>query len=249
MKYALVGYGRMGRAIEEQAGRRGHELVGTFDPERGLGGPRLDPAALGGAEVAFEFSTPAAAEANVTALVRAGLGVVCGTTGWVPGAELLEAAREGRRGLVIAPNFSIGMNLFYRLTREAGRLFGAAALHDPYVVETHHRGKRDCPSGTARRLAEILIEVDPRLRTIQAGNPPERLADGAVHVASVRAGVEPGTHVVGFDGPIDCITLQHSARNREGFALGAVRAGEWIRELPGFHGFDALVERFLLNGE
>jgi len=249
MRYALVGYGRMGRAIEEQAARRGHELVATFDPEQGLGGSSLDQAALGGAEVAFEFSTPAAAESNVNALVGAGLGVVCGTTGWVPDGPLLEAAGRGPHGVVIAPNFSIGMNLFYRLTREAGRLFGSAALHDAYVVETHHRGKRDCPSGTARQLAEILIEVDPRLDTVQEGNPPDRLAEGAIHVASVRAGAEPGTHVVGFDGPIDRITLQHSARSREGFALGAVRAGEWIRGLPGLHAFDALLERFLLNGD
>jgi 4-hydroxy-tetrahydrodipicolinate reductase len=221
--------------------------VGAFDPELGLGGSRLDPAALGDAEVAFEFSAPTVAEANVTALVEAGLGVVCGTTGWSPGETLLEAARRGPHGLVVAPNFSIGMNLFYRLTREAGRLFGSAALHDAYVVETHHRGKRDCPSGTARQLARILVEADPRLNSIQEGNPPERLAEGALHVASVRAGAEPGTHVVGFDGAIDRITLQHSARSREGFALGAVRAAEWILELPGPHDFDALLERFLLN--
>jgi 4-hydroxy-tetrahydrodipicolinate reductase len=247
VKYALVGYGRMGRAIEQQASARGHELCAVHDPELGRGGRRLDQAALEGAEVAFEFSAPAVARDNVAALIAAGVAVVCGTTGWQLEGELLEAARRAPAGVVVAPNFSVGMNLFYRLIEEAARLFGAAGLHDPYVVETHHRGKRDCPSGTARRLAEILVEHDPRLRGVQEGNPEERLPDGTVHVASVRAGAEPGTHVVGFDGPTDRIVLQHSARSREGFALGAVLAAEWLEGRKGLHGFAELLERSLLK--
>jgi 4-hydroxy-tetrahydrodipicolinate reductase len=200
---------------------------------------------LAAAEVVFEFSTAAAAEANVLALLRAGLAVVCGTTGWRPGEAVGAAVRESGAGLIIAPNFSVGINLFYRLTRRAAQLFGAAGLYEPFVWESHHRAKRDMPSGTAHRLAEILVEYDPRLERYHAGNADAPLPRNVLHVTSVRAGSEPGTHEVGFDGAHDRITLRHSARSRASFALGAVLAGEWIRGKPGQHDFDEILDDLL----
>jgi 4-hydroxy-tetrahydrodipicolinate reductase len=242
LKFALVGHGKMGRAVEEQAGARGHEVVGRFDLEDA---EAISAERLAGVEVAFEFSVPDAAARNVRALLDAGVSVVCGTTGWTPSPEINELARERRVGAVVAPNFSIGMNLFYRLVRETGRILGAAGQHEPYVVETHHRAKLDCPSGTARRLAEILVQSDPRVSGAHEGNPPEPLPPDLLHVASVRAGHEPGTHVVGYDGKHDAIVLRHTARGREGLALGAVMAAEWVQGKSGLFTFEPVIDELL----
>lgn len=251
MRYALVGYGRMGQAIQAIAARRGHELVAVVDPaaEAPNVSRRLNSRSLTGVEVAFEFTAPSSAQANVLALLDAGVGVVCGTTGWdtaSPGLE--EAVRAAKGGLLVAPNFSIGMNLFCRVVAEAARTFGAATLHDPFVLEAHHRGKADAPSGTARRLGELILAGDARYHAVHAGNPPGPLGPGTVHVASVRAGHEPGTHTVGFDGEDDVVTLTHRARGRGGFALGAVLGGEWLVGRRGMHGFDEVVEHLLEGG-
>lgn len=246
MKYAIVGYGRMGRAIEVEARARGHEQVAIADePEPGT---ELDIEALSDADVVFEFTTAEAAEANVLALSRAERAVVCGTTGWCVSETLRAAAQRSGAGLVVAPNFSVGMALFYRLIREAARWFGAAGLHEPYVREGHHRAKRDMPSGTARRLAEILVDGDPRLESYHTGYLEGPLPPSVLHVSSVRAGAEPGTHEVGFDGAHDRVVLQHSARSRAGFALGAVLAGEWVRDKSGWHEFDEVLDDLLRAG-
>ncbi len=250
MNYAVVGFGKMGRAVDEQASRRGHHRVRIVDPDASgrLASKRLDPDRLRGADVAFEFTAPAAAEGNVVALLEAGIPVVCGTTGWTPGASVRRAARRSGVAAVVAPNFSVGMHLFLELVENAARVVGAAGLHDPYVLELHHRGKADAPSGTARRIAEVIARADPRAPTPRAGALDGRLPDGAIHVASVRAGHEPGTHVVGFDGEFDVIELAHRARGRSGFALGAVLAGEWISGKRGVHGFDVVVRALTHKG-
>jgi len=241
VRYALVGHGRMGRAIETAAADRGHQRVASVDSAD----VAIDAASLAGAEVAFEFTRPEAAASNVLALLAAGVGVICGTTGWSPDRAIDRSAGAAAGGLIVAPNFSIGVNLFFRMTRQAGRMLAAAGIHQPFVSEMHHRGKLDAPSGTARRLAEILIEEDPRLGGMLAGNPDGPLPPDMLQVVSVRAGGEPGTHTVGFDGEQDRIVLQHSARSRAGFALGAVIGAEWIRDKQGMHGFDEVLDDLL----
>ena len=233
----------MGRAIEDEAARRGHEKVAEVELATAtlLEREGLLPADLGRPDVAFEFTVPAAAEANVRALLRAGVPVVCGTTGWEPSPALLDALARSRAGAVISPNFSLGMALFRGLVRDAGRRVAATRLHRPWVFEAHHTGKADAPSGTARQLARILLEADPRWTRVQEGNPQGRLADDALQVVSLRSGAEPGTHTVGFDGEYDRITLTHSARSRSAFAIGAVLAAEWIRGRAGLHTFDEVV--------
>lgn len=245
MKFALVGYGRMGHAIERQAVARGHELAATLDAGAM---DTAGPGSFDGVDVALEFTRPEAAGGNVLRLLQCGIPVVCGTTGWTPGASVERAARERGVGAVIAPNFSVGMNLFYRLAREAARLFGEAGLHQPYLLEAHHRAKRDVPSGTSRRLAQIVIAQDPRLTGVHEGNPSEPLPPDQLHVASIRAGSEPGTHVLGFDGEHDAVLLKHSARGRAGFALGAVMAAEWVRERGGLHDFEPVLDALLESG-
>jgi len=246
MIYALVGTGRMGAAVEIEAGRRGHRKVGEFDPGRGgSSSATIDPSTLGRPEVAFEFTEPSAAEENLVTLLQAGIPVVCGTTGWNPTPKLEAALSGSEAGAIIAPNFSIGMLLFSRLTREAGRLLGSAGLHRPWIFESHHTGKKDAPSGTARHLADLILEVDPRMRDVVVGNPDERLPEDALQVVSLRSGSEPGTHTVGFDGEYDRITLSHRARSRAGFAIGAVIAAEWLVGKKGLHRFEDVVDALL----
>lgn len=243
MRYALIGTGRMGRAIEVEAARRGHEKVSELDAAASgrLMREALEADDLGRPDVAFEFTAPAAAERHLRALLRVGIPVVCGTTGWELGPELRSALVRSPSGTVVSPNYSVGMALFRALVREAGRRVSAAGLHRPWIFEAHHTGKADAPSGTARELARILREVDPRLESVCEGNPTGALPDGALHVVSLRAGSEPGTHTVGFEGEHDRITLTHGARSRSGFAIGAVLAAEWIRGRPGLHEFDEVV--------
>jgi 4-hydroxy-tetrahydrodipicolinate reductase len=227
VRYALVGYGKMGRAIEAAAARRGHVLAAIVD--RSAAGKQvkrsIDRVAWRGIGVAFEFTTPASAKQNVIALLTRGVPVVCGTTGWDPAdTEVQRAARAAKSGAVVAPNYSVGMALFYGAVSEAARRYLAVEGYDPWVAEWHHKAKLDAPSGTALRLAKL------------AGVPA---------VAAVRAGHEPGRHVVGFDGPHDAVTLEHVARGRSGFAEGAVIAAEWLLRRRGIHRFEEVVEELV----
>lgn len=237
MNYALIGYGKMGRAVEIEAARRGHER--TVIVTRG----RWTKRSLSGVDVAFEFTEPASAEQNVIALLALGIPVVCGTTGWDPGSTRVQrAARDGGAGLIAAPNFSVGMGLFFRITSAAVRALRSAEGYDPYVLEFHHRQKLDAPSGTALRLAQLVQSGDPRIRSIHQGPLLGKLPEGAMHVTGVRAGHEPGTHTVGFEGEHDSIQLTHRARGRAGAALGAVLAAEWLPNRPGIHSFDEVLD-------
>jgi len=246
LNYALVGHGRMGRAVGRQADARGHRRVAVFDPEKG--DATLDPRRMEGAGLAFEFTVPDAAEGNVCALLEAGISVVSGTTGWEPSASLRKLAERGEAAFVLAPNFSIGVHLFFRIAEQAARTFGVLGLHDPFIQEEHHRGKIDAPSGTARRLAALVVDADPRLDGVVEGHPSAALPPGKLQVVSTRAGTETGTHRIGFDGLHDLVTIEHRARGREGFALGAVLTAEWLEGRSGNHGFDEVLEA-ILRGE
>ena len=208
MKIAIVGYGKMGRMAEQAAAARGHEVVARV----GRGG--LAAGGLDGAEAAIEFSTPEAAVPNVTRLLELGLPVVVGTTGWYARLDEVKRLVEERGGsLVYGANFSVGMNLFFELAREAARLFARFEEFDPFLVEHHHKFKKDAPSGTALVIAR-------RMRESYGGRLPEAI--------SLRAGYAPGTHEVGFDAEAETVTLTHTARSRQGFAAGAVFAAEQI---------------------
>ena len=241
MKVALIGYGRMGHVVEAVAAARGHEVVARLDV-----GDRIDRASLSGAEVAVDFTVPDAVEANAHRIAEAGTDLVIGTTGWYERTKDVEAlVRDAGIGCVWSPNFSLGVQLFFRLAREAGRLANALEEYDVHVHEAHHRHKLDHPSGTARKLADILVEALAR-KTAWREGPSEGAPDPSVlWVSSARAGEIPGTHEVGLEGPADSIVLTHVARGREGFAGGAVAAAEWVRGRKGFFGMDdMLAERF-----
>ncbi len=245
MRIALVGYGKMGRAVEAAALSRGHTLGPIVD--RAARDRRvvrtIGEATWRGVAVAFEFSEAGAARDHVVELLRRGIPVVCGTTGWDAADVMVRrAARASKAGAVIAPNFSIGMGLFYAAVSDAARRYLAVGGFDPWIAEWHHRAKADAPSGTAKRLAALVAGAGPAGTAVREGLPIAPLAPGDVHLAAVRAGSQPGRHLVGFDGPHDAVTFEHVARGREGFADGAVRAAEWLRGRRGLHGFDEVLD-------
>ncbi len=244
MKLALVGYGKMGRAVEDVALERGHQVVARIDPT--LDTSEIGAATLGGADVAIEFTVPDVAVDNITALAAAGVDAVVGTTGWHDRLDQAAAAVNGAgTGMVHAANFSLGVNLFLRLARVAARMADALSEYDVHIREAHHRHKIDYPSGTAITLADILVEELARKESWSATLPDGAPHPQVLYVASERVGDAAGTHVVGLEGTDDLIELRHEARTRAGFAKGAVAAAEWIRVRSGvFTLDDMLAETF-----
>jgi 4-hydroxy-tetrahydrodipicolinate reductase len=231
MRIALLGYGKMGRLIEEMAVNEGWEVGPKLDVHNNQGGCGITEASMDRVDVALEFSQPDAVLANMEACARLGVNLVVGTTGWMESLRRVEElVSETGIGMVYGSNFSVGMNLFYEIVTRAAQLVGSLPHYDPFVTEQHHRAKLDAPSGTALRLREILLE---RFR----GRPPA--------IASTRAGFIPGNHQVGFDSESDTIVLEHRARNRTGFAQGSILAARWIAGRKGLYDFHAVFQRIL----
>lgn len=227
MRIAIVGYGKMGQLVERVATLGGHDVVARFDIDNNQRGEGLIAENLAGAEVAIEFSTPEVVLDNLRRLVQLGLPTVVGTTGWYDNLEEIRRLVADNNGaLVYGANLSIGMNLFFRLMREAARLFSRYPQYDPYLTEHHHKFKKDAPSGTALVIEQLMKE-----------SYGERMPAAI----SIRAGYVPGTHEVGFDAEADTITLTHTARSREGFAAGAVLAAEQIVVRRGCFEFSELL--------
>ena len=232
MKLAVVGYGKMGHEVESVARERGHE---TACIDLGEAFPK-------GCAVAIDFTQPDAVVANVKDALAAGARCVVGTTGWTAQMdEVRGLVEKANGGLVYAANFSLGVNLYYRIVRQAAALMARFDVYDPYVLEKHHRQKKDAPSGTAKVLARLVQEAGgPRARSIESFEGA--IPGDAFHVAAVRAGGIIGEHQVGFDSGTDEILIEHRARNRRGLATGAVIAAEWIATRTGFHAFDAVID-------
>lgn len=211
VKLAMIGMGKMGRAITALAPERGFEVVATLDADATRSG--ITRERLAGADVAIEFTVPEAAPANIRALVDAGCPVVVGTTGWYDALpEIADHVRTRGGALLWAPNFSIGVNLFQRVVAEAARLFRGAPGFDAHFVETHHAAKKDAPSGTAIALEQVAAG--------QLGRH--------VPITSVRTGSVPGTHELILDAPFESVRLEHVARDRRVFAEGALLAARWL---------------------
>lgn len=224
MNIALVGYGKMGRAIEEVAVRRGHQIILKIGSSNRTD---LNIDGLRQADVAIEFTHPGAAPDNVAIIMQCGVPVVSGTTGW---NEALPAAAEVCRvtgtAFLHASNFSIGVNIFFEVNKLLARLMNRQGAYDVTIEETHHTEKKDAPSGTAITLAgQILEELERKDRwTLKANAATNK----DLAIESFRVEGVPGTHKVSYHSPIDTIDIIHTAHSREGFALGAVLAAEFI---------------------
>lgn len=230
MNLAFLGNGAMGRAVQALAREQGHTVGAVLDlPEAGLDVAGV-AARLAGHDAAFDFSVAAAVPLHAAACMRAGVPLVVGTTGWQDQEDAVRRQVEAGGGaLLYGANFSIGVNLFYRLVDRAGELFAAQAGYDAFIEEAHHRHKRDAPSGTALALARTLRPHTGR----------------DVPVASVRAGDIPGVHRVGFDAGADQVVLMHTARSRDGFAAGALLGARWLVGRRGVFRFADVLDEVL----
>jgi len=214
VKLLLVGFGRMGRLVEELARDEGHEIAGRIIST-------TVAAEWPAADVAIDFSTADAVRANVTRLAERGTSIVIGTTGWSAHQGELRAVAEGAGiGVVASANFSIGVNIFEMLAAEAARLLQPHPVYGAWIHELHHSAKKDAPSGTALLLRDAMAAAG---------------LTRPIDVSSTRAGSIPGTHVIGFDGVSDTIELTHRARDRRGFAQGALLAAKWIHGRRGWY--------------
>ncbi|MFN8243655.1 MAG: 4-hydroxy-tetrahydrodipicolinate reductase [Ferruginibacter sp.] len=223
MKIALIGYGKMGKAIEETAIGRGHTISLKINSSNLAD---LTAASLQQADVAIEFTSPHSAKDNIMLCLEAGIPVVSGSTGWLEQWKEVEAACQQLNGsFLYASNFSVGVNIFFAINRHLARLMNQQAGYSVSIEEIHHTQKKDAPSGTAITLAEqILQEVTRKKSWVNhVSNQPEELP-----IISKRIDPAPGTHIVNYHSPVDDITISHIAHNRQGFALGAVLAAEYI---------------------
>lgn len=246
MKIALIGYGKMGRAIERFALERGHEIVCRIDAGEEA---KFSTPEFRSADVAIEFTMPAAAVANYRRAMEQGVRLVSGTTGWTDRMpEVAEMAAQLDGTLFWASNFSIGVNLFMKVNSMLARLMEKFPQYTPAMREIHHIHKLDHPSGTAITLAEQIIAANDR---IDRWAEPETAAAPSPHTLLIdheREGEVPGTHIISWTSPVDAITIEHRAFSRDGFALGAVVAAEWLAANPtlrGITGMDTMLAELL----
>lgn len=244
MRAALIGYGKMGRAIHAIAKQKGIEITAIIDPVAPEATAKeISAAALKNADVCIDFTQPSVLVENVGKLAALGKNIVVGTTGWMEKeAEVKKIVRQNKIGLIFASNFSIGVNVFYRIVEKAAALFDKFADYDSFVLELHHNKKKDSPSGTAKSIGDIMLKQMKRKDKMVFGKLEGQIEANALHVASVRAGSIAGTHIVGFDSSADTIELKHEARSREGFASGALLAAGWIQGKKGFFSIDDLMD-------
>jgi 4-hydroxy-tetrahydrodipicolinate reductase len=227
MNLAIVGYGKMGKLIEQLAPEYGFAVSLKLDEFNNTNFEGITAERFRGIDVAIEFSIPSATVENIRRMAALGVNMVVGTTGWLDRVEQVkEIVASNGVGLVWSPNYSIGVNVFSRLVAEAARLLAQEPGYGAWAWEIHHATKKDAPSGTLLKLVDEMKK---------AGYPR------AIDTSSSRAGAHPGTHEIGFDSTADTITLRHAARSREGFARGALKAAAWLAGKKGFYEFSEVL--------
>jgi 4-hydroxy-tetrahydrodipicolinate reductase len=232
VKIALIGYGAMGALVARLATAATDAIGATITSEHASQDASQLASVLKGHDVAVDFSVASAVWRNVEACARAGVPLVEGTTGWQKDEQDVRRSLDEYQGsLVYGANFSVGVNVFYRIVSEASRLMAGLEQYQAFMEEEHHARKRDAPSGTALQLKKLMTEH------LQSDIP----------IASVRAGHIPGTHSVGFDSEADQIRLTHMARSREGFAAGALLAARWIVGRQGIYEFSDVIDQMIRN--
>jgi 4-hydroxy-tetrahydrodipicolinate reductase len=236
MNIALIGYGKMGKEVESAAKAKGLTVAKTFDVHNNTGGLGLTAESLKGVDVCIEFSTPAAVFDNIAAVADCGKNIVVGTTGWYDRLDQVKKlVKEHKIGLLYSPNFSLGVNIFAQIVAHAAHIMDRYTQYDAAVLESHHRAKVDSPSGTALTIASGVLQGMKRKTEILAEPPRGGIKPHQLHVSSARFGSVTGTHSVVFDSEADSIELVHTAKNRSGFALGAVVAAEWLKGKKGVY--------------
>jgi 4-hydroxy-tetrahydrodipicolinate reductase len=231
MNIALIGYGKMGKAIEEIAIQRGHKIVLTIDADNQSDFTKEN---LDKADVAIEFTGPESAFANVMKCMQAGIPTVVGSTGWLEHLQQAqEACHDNNTALLVSSNFSVGVNIFFEINKRLAELMEHHEEYNVSMEEIHHTQKKDAPSGTAITLAEQLLQKITRKSTWVNG---KQTADDELSIISKRIDPAPGTHVITYSSEIDDIEIKHTAHSRKGFASGAVVAAEFLAGKKGIYG-------------
>jgi len=236
LKLALIGYGRMGKAVEQEALQRGHEIIAKIDKDNR---DELNNLGAEGCDAVIEFTHPQSFEGNFEVITDQGLPLVTGTTGWYEDMDKYRRRIKEKEGAFLyASNFSIGVNILFKLNRRLARLMNPYQQYDPFIEEQHHRYKSDGPSGTAHTLARDLIERLDRKSTLAGEELRDRAPrEDELSVGFVRSGEIIGRHKVSYHSEIDSLSIEHVAHNRRGFALGAVVGAEWLADKKGFYEF------------
>lgn len=230
MKIALIGYGKMGKTIEQIAIDRGHEIVLKINIDNT---EEMYEQNLQQADVAIEFTSPASAVENIRKCTAAKVPIVCGSTGWLDQwNNIAQEVIDQEGALLYASNFSIGMNIFFEINRQLASLMNTRKEYDVSMEEIHHTEKKDAPSGTAITLANDMINLLDRKNGWVLGEHEDA---SKINILSKRIDPAPGTHIITYDSEIDQIQMTHTAHNRKGFALGAVLAAEYLKGKKGIH--------------
>jgi len=248
LRIGIAGFGRMGKLIHQKALDRGHEVPVIVDPGS------KDQAVTSGqnasisapVDVIIDFTHPESVIKNIERYGELKIPAVIGTTGWYDQmGHVAEVVEKSGIGLIWSGNFSLGVNLFFRIVENAAEMINRFKQYDAAIHEWHHRNKADSPSGTAEMIGEIILRKLERKNKITSNLAGGKIGDDELHISSTRTGSIPGTHQVVIDSEIDTITLEHRARNREGFAEGALLAAEWICGRQGLYNINDMMQSII----
>ncbi len=242
MKIAIVGYGRMGREIEKILAEKDIKVASVIDKfAKDAQFKEINSKSLSKIDIAIDFTSPDEVMQNINLYIENNVSVVMGTTGWYKEMQSVKNMVAKKIGFIWSGNFSIGVNIFFRIIKESSKMFNNFKEYDPMAYEIHHNQKQDSPSGTAQMIGKILIEELSHKNVIIEEKLDRKIGKNEIQFGSIRGGNVPGTHVVAFDSEVDTIELKHTARNRQGMAKGAVLAAEWIKDKKGFYSIDDLI--------
>ena len=243
IKIGLVGYGKMGKQIACLMQTKGLIPAVIIDPyAEGATAKEITKDSINGVDVIIDFSSPDVIMENIKKYAQLGINAVIGTTGWFDKIDEVKELTENKIGLIWSGNFSLGVNLYFKIIEYASKLIGnlAADSYDPMVHEFHHNQKKDSPSGTAIMIADLVKAGFETKSSIVTQMLDRKREDNELHVSSTRGGYIPGTHIVMYDSLVDTIELKHTARSRDGFVSGAVTAALWIAGKKGFYNFSEI---------
>lgn len=247
MNIAIIGYGGMGREIEKIALDKGMTIKSIIDPiAKGATHKEINQESLKGVDVAIEFTQPDIAIENIKKVAELGVTLVVGTTGWYDNVEeVKKIVKDSKIGFIYGSNFSVGVHAYFKIIEEAAKIFNKIEDYDIWGHEIHHFNKKDSPSGTAKSLAKILLDNIERKNQAVYEMLDRKRQDNELHFSSCRGGPVNFKHTIGFDSAADTISIEHSARNRGGYALGAVLAAQWIKNKKGFFVVDDFIKQLL----
>ena len=246
MKIAIIGYGKMGHEIENAAKGKGISTI-TIDPSaENANYKEINEESMKDVDVCVDFTHPDSVIGNIEKVSKFGKNIVVGTTGWYDNMDdVKKIVERAGTGLIWSGNFSIGVNVYFKIIENAAKIINNISDYDVFVHEFHHKNKADSPSGTAVMIGNILTDNIDRKKRVVTEELKRKIEPDELHISSTRGGSVPGTHIVGFDSAADTIELKHTARSRQGFAVGAVMAAEWINGKKGFYDINDLMKEII----